>query len=284
MRTPLPEIRVPGRRLGRHLHHDPRSLAYVRPESAAPPADVLHAERIPILDQGDTGSCTGNAETGMLGTEPFYSVLPTGTTLNEAYARDVLYHLATTLDPYPGTYPPTDTGSDGLSVSKAAKSLGLIGGYTHATSLASCWTMIGDAPFIFGCNWYEGMDDPDVHGNVEVSGQVRGGHEVCFVGYAAGKWKVRNSWGEGWGDAGHFELTDDQAARLLSEQGDATQGTPLDQPAPTPTPPTPTPTPVPGLPVQFTVQQFGDLSQWAASPHRWHNSTAAAKAWNAATS
>lgn len=34
--------------------------------------------------------------------------------------------------------------------------------------------------------------------------------------------------------------------------------------------------------VELTVDQFGDLDQWAASPHRWHNSTVAAKAWRAA--
>jgi hypothetical protein len=275
----LPEIVVPGRRLGRHINHDPRSLRFLTTEAGAPPADVLHEERIPILDQGDTGSCTGNAETSMLGTEPFFDTLTESVrgALGESFARDTLYHLATTLDPYPGTWPPTDTGSDGLSVSKAAQKLGLITGYTHATSLAGCWSMITASPFIFGCNWYEGMDEPDAHGNVEVSGQIRGGHEVCFVGYAAGKWKVRNSWGESWGDSGHFELTDGQATRLLSEQGDATQGVPVSQPAPTPTP-----VPV-GHSVDFTPDQFAVMADWAGSPHGWRKASAAAKAWTVAT-
>jgi hypothetical protein len=54
-------------RLGRHVRHDPRSRAYqVRPR--APLAKSVSWERqTPILDQGDLGSCTGNAACGVLG-------------------------------------------------------------------------------------------------------------------------------------------------------------------------------------------------------------------------
>ncbi len=37
------------------------------------PLDGQHWERVvPILDQGELGSCTSNAGTGALGTQPFY--------------------------------------------------------------------------------------------------------------------------------------------------------------------------------------------------------------------
>jgi hypothetical protein len=40
------------------------------------PQTKVWTRRIPVLDQGDLGSCTGNAATGVLGSEPFYGTLP----------------------------------------------------------------------------------------------------------------------------------------------------------------------------------------------------------------
>lgn len=233
VRLLIPEIVVPGKRLGRHLHHDPRSLRYVVP-AAASPVVAEHEEKIGILDQGDLGSCTGNAFTGMLGTAGFFEELPKGTTLDEAFAVQ-RYSRATQVDNYRGTYKPTDTGSDGLSVCKAGQADGFVSGYTHATSLAGCFTMIGVAAFIIGISWYEGMDEPDAHGNVEIAGQVRGGHEVTVVARQAdGRWRVKNSWADTWGDQGHFYVSDAQLTQLLAESGDATQGVPISVAPPTP--------------------------------------------------
>jgi hypothetical protein len=53
-----------------------RSLACMVENDAAAmskPLDGQHWERVvPILDQGELGSCTSNAGTGALGTQPFY--------------------------------------------------------------------------------------------------------------------------------------------------------------------------------------------------------------------
>jgi hypothetical protein len=106
-------------RLGRQLVLDSRSLAYTVErdgDAMATPLQSKHWERrLGILQQGDLGSCTANAATGALGTEPFYSqvghrVLPDGVDLAEAYAV-ALYSAATKVDPWPGSYPPEDTGS-----------------------------------------------------------------------------------------------------------------------------------------------------------------------------
>jgi hypothetical protein len=57
-------------RLGRHVQHDPRSLRYahgVLPKTAIKTVDWTR--RAPIFDQGQLGSCTGNAAAGLLGTD-----------------------------------------------------------------------------------------------------------------------------------------------------------------------------------------------------------------------
>jgi len=199
-------------------------------------------------------NCTGNATCGALGTDPFYETLTAliagGLVLNEAEAVKI-YSKATTLDSQPGSYPPDDTGSDGLSAAKAAQSFGLISGYQHITSVAAAQTAIQTGPFIVGSEWWTGMDNPDANGLVEATGTVRGGHEYLCTGYDATTdlWEHDNSWGTSYGVDGKFYYSSATFAKLLASQGDATVFVPLNQPAPTPTPvptPTPTPTPDPG--------------------------------------
>lgn len=227
-------------RLGRHVEHDPRSLAYLEPERDTPLQSKTWPRHIGSLDQQDTGACTGFGATGCLGSDPFFPTITI--TLDNAEGRE-LYHEATILDSISGTWPPTDTGSTGLAVAKACKNAGLISGYTHATSLQAALSTIANAsPVITGVNWYEGFDTPDENGLVHIEGDVRGGHEFVVRGVDVENQLVHadNSWGATWGLAGSFSFSWDDWERLLGEEGDVTVFTPNTQPAPTPTP-TPTP-------------------------------------------
>lgn len=229
----LPELDGPGR-LGRHVNHDPRSLRYLVPSQGVQVSKTW-TRRTPVLDQGNLGSCTGNASVGVLGTDPFVSTMnPADLTEELAVA---VYSLATKLDPFDGAYPPDDTGSDGLSAAKACKQLGLISGCQHATSLSAIVDALQVGPVIVGVNWYEGFDSPDSAGKVKVSGAVRGGHEfeVCGVDVEARTFQAINSWGTGWGKSGYFYFSFGDMTRLLSEDGDCTSFVPVTAPAPTPT-------------------------------------------------
>lgn len=251
-RRRIPVIEKTGYPLGRNIHHDPRSLAYqVRADGTV--KTVRWDRIIPVLDQGNLGSCTGNAAVGHLGTQPvdatLASLLTSGLVLDEQEAI-AIYSDAEKIDGGHG-YPPEDEGSSGLSVAKAAKARALISGYTHMTSLAACQTAIQTGPFIIGINWYGDFDYPDANGLVAIGGSLRGGHEVEVIGYdaATGLWEAVNSWGISYGVGGHFFFTSGTFSRLLSEDGDATQFVPLSQPAPVPQPvPPPAPAPTPGPP------------------------------------
>lgn len=233
----IPETKVPGKPLGRHVVHDPRSLAY-QVTAAGALQTVYWDRQIPVLDQGQLGSCTGNAAVGAIGTSPLEDALPTGhVTLDEKEAV-ALYSAAEQIDGGKG-YPPEDQGSSGLSVAKAAKAAGLISGYLHATSIAAMNTALQTGPVIVGVNWYEGFDNPDPStGLVTISGSVRGGHEFEVIGYSVedDTYTAFNSWGTSWGVNGRFTFTGKTMARLLAEEGDCTQLLPLSVPAPTPTP------------------------------------------------
>jgi hypothetical protein len=244
----IPEYPGVGGRLGRHVRHDPRSLAYRYPaRSTGTLTSVRHARVIPVLDQGSLGSCTGNAAEGALGTSPLYEAIP-GTVLgrptgNAQVDEDqavALYSAATLVDDYQGGYPPDDTGSDGLSVAKAALAAGLISGYQHATSLEAALAALETRPVITGVSWYDSFDEADSNGLIRIAKQasVRGGHEFELEELDVENRLVwlTNSWSMTWGIDGRACLGWDDFGRLLDEQGDVTVFTPLDQPAPQPTP------------------------------------------------
>jgi hypothetical protein len=204
-------------RLGRHVEHDPQSWNF-QAARATQLVSVLHHRRSRPFDQGDLGSCTGNALTGCLDTEPFgHSHLGERTALK-------LYKLATVLDGFPGEFPPDDTGSSGLAVCKAAVKDLYISAYHHAFGLQHALEALVLGPVITGVSWYEGFDSPDANGYVEIAGSVRGGHEFEVLGLDVDTRRVRccNSWGTGWGDGGFFEMSFDTWSTLLDDRGDVT--------------------------------------------------------------
>jgi hypothetical protein len=232
--------------LGRHVNHDPRSLAYeYRAPVHATYAGVDWQRHVPIFDQGQLGSCTGNAAVGCIGTGAFFSSLDPQKNYpfapNEAGAL-ACYEAATVLDPYPGQYPPTDTGSDGNSVAMALKNAGMISGYTHALSFDAAMAALQTQPVIFGLSWYNDMFTPGADGTLSVSGALAGGHEVVLSAHDPHTARVRldNSWGEGWGLGGSAWLQLADFKKLLKQDGDVTVFAPITAPAPQPTPPTPT--------------------------------------------
>lgn len=259
--------------LGRLVHHDPKSRAY--PFKAARGTNyrtVQHASHIDILDQGQIGSCTGNATVGALGCDPFYATLPATVVLDEAQAVRV-YSLATQRDEFDGWYNietgETDTGSSGLGAAKAAKEFGYISGYRHAFSVADALAALQDFPIIAGIPWYSSFEEPDANGVVAIgpTAYVRGGHEICGDGYDADKGLVwfRNSWGPMWGKGGRFAMQVATFARLLSEDGDVTVFTPLTAPTPVPLP-----TVDPELAAWWTASKA-----WANARHVGSNAAAA---------
>jgi hypothetical protein len=240
------EYRRSDPRLGRHVEHDPQSLRYahgVLPASAIKSVDWTR--RAPIFDQGNLGSCTGNAATGLLGTDSaaragLTSVTVSGNVVpvDENLAVKV-YELATQLDSIKGTYPPDDTGSSGLGAAKALVKLGFATKYQHAFSLDALKSALQSGPVMVGTVWLESMFDvhPDTgYVHVDRTTQVAGGHEYVISAYDASAlaFRLDNSWGESWGVKGSAWLTQTDMQWLLSQQGDVTVPAWAVAPAPKP--------------------------------------------------
>ncbi|MFJ9671078.1 C1 family peptidase [Streptomyces sp. NPDC101221] len=201
---------------------------------------VLWERRIPIFNQGATGACTGYALVGVLGTDsaeragarsvtvkadPFGVFTAGRHTLDEAFAVKV-YSLNTRTDPFAGTFPPHDTGSNGLAAGATGKTLGLLDSYTHAFSMDALRTALQSGPVMWGTLWLRSMYDVDRDGFliVDRDSAEAGGHELVISGYDADEdfFTVQNSWGTEWGTDGYARVRAEDMAWLLAQDGDVT--------------------------------------------------------------
>jgi hypothetical protein len=211
-------------RLGRNIEHDERSKRFRVARTSAQPTSAAYERHCAPFDQGDLGSCTGNAMAGTLMTDPFWR---DGRMLTETDAVR-LYAEATHLDGVRGAYPPEDTGSSGLGVAKAARREGWIASYQHAFGLDDLLHGLSQRPGILGVYWYTSFDAPRDTGEcpLDPDAAIRGGHEIEMFRLDMEGRRVwcYQSWGPTWGGLrnGTFWFSFDTLARLLAEQGDAT--------------------------------------------------------------
>jgi hypothetical protein len=210
--------------LGRNVNHDPRSRGFRVSKARGTRDRVLHKRHSRVFDQGDIGSCTGNALVGALSCDPLFRA---DDRWGEKKAVQA-YSLATRLDPFDGEYPPDDTGSDGNSVCKAGVQLGWLARWEHAFGIMDALDALQVGPVITGVDWYESFDRPSDSGVIKIGGQIRGGHEFVVVSYApaidpldslVGCWQ---SWGMHYGLHGRFYMTVRTWGELLDADGDVT--------------------------------------------------------------
>ena len=207
---------MPEYSLGRLVEHDPKSRMFRAATATVKPRTVTWAHQADVIDQGQVGMCTGAALAQWLNTD-FGGA-------HRLTVADALrfYGLATHLDPFPGSYPPDDTGSSGNAVCKAGRLLGYLKSWRWTFSFMSFLGALARSPVLVGTEWYEGMFDPNPHGFIHPSGDMLGGHEYLVLGCDVDRKTVTilNSWGEGWGQHGRAHLSWADMALLLRNQGD----------------------------------------------------------------
>lgn len=223
-------------RLGRHVHHDSRSLAHeFLPRDATPKKrNSFWDSGTGPLNQGDVGSCTGNATAQWLNTNFADAVRDKthrGKYLTETDAVDI-YSLGTKLDHAEGTYPPDDTGCSGIFVAKAGEKLGYLDSYKHTFSFKATQAAIELTPAIQGSLWTNTMFKPH-NGLVKIGrltdSNIAGGHEylMCGIDWTEDVFIFRNSWGDqdawkGCKPGGYFAISFNDEQELLANQGDVT--------------------------------------------------------------
>jgi len=217
--------------------YDPRDHVYQLASIPSLPASVdLRNYASPIDDQGNLGSCTGNAIAGAIDLIDkknskqlrvsrlfiyYQERLLEGTIYYDAgaYIRDGIKACYTygapleTLWPYNenkfATRPTTAAYSDALTRK--------VTGYAKCSNFAAVKNAVAAGnPVIIGFTVYDSFESNAVantgmmpYPNTRTESQL-GGHAVCIVGYNdnlnGGHFICRNSWGTSWGDQGYFYM------------------------------------------------------------------------------
>jgi hypothetical protein len=218
-------------RLGRQVVHDPRSRAFAAPVTVDRSTWRSHTIRIydPTPNPNQVlGDCTGCQKAMAFNAT---GARVRGRILGLDWA-DQVYTLATQNDPFPGSYPPDDTGSSSLAAAKAAAYLGVGGTYRWLFGGAdevvqAVTTGLADGtpilPVGLGTWWYEGGFQPfSIPGGgvrIEMTGKRVGGHQWTVRGYDVKRdLLLGRCW---WGSFRDFWIKREHVAELLADDGDA---------------------------------------------------------------
>ena len=220
LRTTIEERVTPGKRLGRHIVHDPRSRNFPAEQAPAIVSVTHKAVGLP-LNQGDIGSCTANALCGALNSAPDF-------TGGERRATSRARSISTSSRPASRATRIRRT-TRAAAGSRSARPQSSWDGSrrtsTPSVSSTRCsrWCL---RPVITGINWYTSFDTPDADGLVAIAtgATVRGGHEVVADQIDAPNKLVWfwNSWGKAFGVGGRFCMSFDTWQQLLEQTGDVT--------------------------------------------------------------
>lgn len=195
------------------------------PRTAPIPAYTMYGPFQPVQDQGQEGSCVGHAVAGALS----YYELKQGFTSRVPSRRDA-YEGARLVQPMAGEgaslraalqyaqqtglclepdwpYVPEVPGTPDANAA-VDRPLNKYGAYaavdTTTDAMRSALAFQG-APLVVAIPVFNGFYAPDANGFVSNAGALQGYHAVVVIGYddTKGAFRIRNSWGLAWGDAGH---------------------------------------------------------------------------------
>lgn len=232
--------------LGRRHAPDPRDAQY--PMRAVLPTAVLPAyrywagSRVHLNQTGDT--CVANAWTHLVCDSPHSHRLadvdadnpgwriPGSVSWGAGYVdaqsgetgfRGYLYGQAQQIDEFSDT--PPQGGTSVRAGAKVLQELGVIASYHWAAGIADLVdAVLLYGPVIVGTSWYESMFTPvGADAILTISGAVAGGHAWKIDGYnqQTQLFRMKNSWGSGWGLNGYAHISADDVARLVfDEQGE----------------------------------------------------------------
>lgn len=169
----------------------------------SPPSNVMWMSNDPFCgNQGALGACVAFTAEDWATTLPATLSFSTQSAFNSAALSG--YHWITANDPYPGTYPPDDTGSDTLTGCKWLVHMG----YAKACNVLSGKAQVLDAlksgSIMSGKNWPDKWMSANACArmpSVTSADIIDGGHDVLLVGYdlANDEEIYQNHWDNNWG-------------------------------------------------------------------------------------
>lgn len=226
-------------------------------KAAAPVAErtvMYEGEMLPIRDQGQEGTCVAHAAGAV---KEYYDSVQRG--IKTSFSPRYLYYHCKQVDGIPneeGTYPRTAMQilqvygiglekdwpyvanqkmlpNDMKSVELHAQPQQIVS-YARLYSVSDMIaSLILHGPFLIGVEVTQGFytDECVRTGIIDARyDKPLGGHALCVVGYDADKqmFRIRNSWGTGYGDHGHNWMTKDWMARHCIDAWSLVDNTEID--------------------------------------------------------
>jgi hypothetical protein len=207
--------------LGHIQLHDPRDALY--PLSAILPPKPFTTNKMWWDngwwgDQGNTSMCTAFAWSHWLEDGPMIQD-ELANQEKPLYDPTTFYKKEQLNDGIPGN---NYNGSTVRAGAKILKGLNVINEYRWAQTLddiTTCLLTLG--PVVVGTTWYTDMFNPDGNGLIHVAGGIAGGHAYVLNGVDTEKqlFRIKNSWGRGWGQNGHAFISFDDFNKLFTSGG-----------------------------------------------------------------
>lgn len=154
----------------------------------------------------------------------------TDSAINEKFAITLYHQVTNQVGSRAQEWPPTDCGSTGLYVCQELEKLKLIKRHRTTHDIPGLISLLQSGTVIMGLPWFNAWMEPDASGFVDNGGTVddlnnalrsgiAGGHETCIsaveclqmwgtekIDLQASHVRVRNSWGNRWGDHGSYRI------------------------------------------------------------------------------
>jgi hypothetical protein len=131
-----------------------------------------------------------------------------------------IYNEAQKLDSIPGE---NYKGTSVRAGAKYLKSIKKIKKYLWIKDIQTLvYTILNTGPVIAGTIWYYDMFYPNENGLIQIGGEKSGAHAYVINGVNVEKelFRIKNSWGKGWGKDGRAYISFSDMKRLLNEYGE----------------------------------------------------------------
>lgn len=167
-------------------------------------------------DQLNTPHCVGYAWAHWIEDGP---ISPEG--IAPIISPSTIYENAQKLDEWPGE---NYTGTSVRGGVKYLKSIGRVISYYWAFDIDTISKyVLTTGPLVVGTDWYRNMITPNKSGWIYATGGRAGGHAYVINGVdtLARKFRIKNSWGKGWGIEGHAWIGFSDFTKLLRARAEA---------------------------------------------------------------